>query len=260
MKKAVQGPRHLFIPDLQVKPGSPTEHIAWAARYAAIKQPDVIVQAGDWFDFPSLSSYDVGKKAAEGRRYQDDIDAGNRTLALFDSELKKNAPKGYSPRKLVTLGNHEDRVNRAVEADAKLAGKISFADMQFAKYGWEVFPFLERAVIHGITYAHFCPLNSNGTVTNGRNGAPSALAQARRMMTSTVCGHRQGLDTATVHTPSRTIRGVIAGSYYMHSEGYLTAMGQNVWHGVLIFNDIQQRTGEFDLCEVSLKYLRRRFG
>ncbi len=255
-----KGPRHLFIPDTQIKPGVPTDHIAWAARYAAVKRPDVITLAGDWYDLPSLSSYDKGKKAAEGRRYQDDIDAGNQALALFDTELKRYATRGYKPRRIVTLGNHENRLLRAIEDNAQMDGKLSLDDFHFRKYGWEVYPFLKPVTVHGVTYLHYCPLNSNGQVTQSKNGCPSALAQARRMMRSTVCGHKQGLDTAVVHTPGRTIRGVIAGSFYQHEEHYLTPCGETYWRGILVFNDIRQNTGEFDLCEVSLDYLERRFG
>ena len=86
-------------------------------------------------------------------------------------------------------------------------------------------------VVFGVTFVHYCPLNAQGRVGSSKFGAPSALAQARRMMRSTVCGHRQGLDVATVETPGRRIRGVIAGSFYQHSERYLTPMGNSHWQG-----------------------------
>lgn len=238
----------------------PTDHIAWAARYAADKRPQTIVQGGDFFDFPSLSEWDRGKMSAEGRRYVDDVEAGNAALKLFDRELKKHAPRSYSPRKVVTLGNHEDRISRAVEGDARLEGKVSFNDLAFKEYGWQVVPFLKPILLDGVTYLHYCPLNAQGRVSAGKYGAPSALAQARRMMRSTVCGHKQGLDTAIVHTPGRTVRGVIAGSFYQHSEKYLTEVGDTYWRGVVVLNDVQPASGEFDICEVSLDFLRRRYG
>lgn len=255
MKRA---PRILVIPDVQAKPDVALEHMAWAGRYAADKRPDAIVQLGDLYDMPSLSSYDRGKMAAEGRRYEDDIAAGDAALRLFDAELRKHSPRGYKPRKEVTLGNHEDRVTRAIEEDPRLAGKVSTEDFGFRRFGWTVNPFLRPVSIMGITFMHYCPLNDNGQVTASNHGAPSARAQARRMMRSTVCGHKQGLDTAVIHTPGRTIRGVIAGSFYQHQEGYLTPCGETYWRGVLVLNDV--REGTFDLCEVSMDYLARRYG
>ena len=32
--------RHLVIPDTQVKPGLPTDHLYWAGRYAAATKPN----------------------------------------------------------------------------------------------------------------------------------------------------------------------------------------------------------------------------
>ena len=50
------------IPDCQIKEGVPTEHLEWAGQYIADKKPDVIVNIGDFWDMPSLSSYDKGRK------------------------------------------------------------------------------------------------------------------------------------------------------------------------------------------------------
>lgn len=217
------------------------------------------MQLGDWADMPSLSSWDRGKKSAEGRRYKDDIESTNESIYLFETELAKRSPRGYRPRKYQARGNHENRISIAVEEDARLAGELSEDDIELKENGWVVYPFLQPFTVHGVTYMHYCPLNAQGRVTNSRNGAPSALAQARRMMRSTVCGHKQGLDVAIVHTPGRTIRSVIAGSFYLHDEQYLTPVGETYWRGVLMLNDVQEKTGEFDVCEVSMNWLERKF-
>lgn len=249
-------PRILVIPDLQAKPDVPLEHLTWAGKYAAEKRPDAIVQLGDWYDMHSLSIYSRGKLTGEGGRYEDDIAAGDRALELFGRELKRGR-RSWRPRLDITLGNHEDRILRAVEDQPSLEGKMSSTDFGFQRHGWNVHGFLRPINVMGITFLHYCPLNAQGRVSASRFGAPSALAQARRMMRSTVCGHRQGLDTAVVHTPGKTVRGVIAGSFYQHQESYLTACGDTYWRGVLMLNDV--RDGSFDLCEVSMDYLRRRY-
>lgn len=258
-KRQARGPRHIFLPDCQVKPGVPTDHIAWAARYCADKRPDAIVDGGDFWDMPSLSLYDAGKRQSEGRRVKDDIEAGNEAKALFMRELRRHSPRSYRPRLYYMDGNHDQRIQRAVDSNAKLEGTISLDSRNLKELGWRVSPFLKPTNIDGITYMHYCPLNAQGRVSASQYGAPSALAQARRMMRSTVCGHRQGLDIATVHTPGRTIRSVIAGSFYQHEEEYLTPCGDTYWRGILVFNDVQP-SGEFDVCEVSMSYLRRRYG
>ena len=123
--------KHLVIPDTQVKPGYPIEHLKWAGQYAAEKKPDVIVHVGDHWDMPSLSSWDIGKKSFEGRRYTDDIESGIKGMELFlkpireeQARLIKNKHKRWNPRMVFTLGNHEQRIQRAIEGDAKLDGLI----------------------------------------------------------------------------------------------------------------------------------------
>src|SRR6187431_2812527 len=63
------GTTHMVIPDVQSKPGVQNDHLTWIGAYAVEKKPDVIVCIGDFWDFPSLSSYDKGKLSFEGRRY-----------------------------------------------------------------------------------------------------------------------------------------------------------------------------------------------
>ena len=92
--------KHLIIPDTQVKPNTPTDHLKWAGQYATEKKPDVIVHIGDHWDMESLSSYDKGKKSFEGRRYTKDIDSGITAMQTFlkpirdeQARLKRNKEK-----------------------------------------------------------------------------------------------------------------------------------------------------------------------
>ena len=73
----------MVVPDTQVKPNGSIEHLKWAGQYAVEKRPDVIVHLGDHWDFPSLSSYDVGTKSFEGRRYTHDVQAGIEGMVAF---------------------------------------------------------------------------------------------------------------------------------------------------------------------------------
>lgn len=256
-KSRSPGPRIIVIPDLQVKPGVPTQHLQWAADYIADKKPDVVVQIGDWFDMPSLSSYDRGKRSSEGRRYKEDIQAGCASRTLFEARLKR---RRFKPRrKVFTLGNHEERILRAVEDDAKLEGQLSLQDLGFERDDWEVHEFLRPVEIHDVWFSHFFPVNGDGKVTQNKRGCPNAKTQGQRVKRSCVSGHLQGLDTAFIHTPMGLGRSVISGSFYSHSESYLTPMGNVHWHGILSLNDIRNG-GYFDIIEVSMDYLERKYG
>ena len=58
--------KHLVIPDTQVKPNQPIDHLRWAGLYAVDKKPDVIVHLGDHFDMPSRSRLEVGSDSFAG--------------------------------------------------------------------------------------------------------------------------------------------------------------------------------------------------
>ena len=97
---------------------------------------------------PSLSSYDKGTKGFEGRRYKKDvnavIDAQEKLFAPIKSYNKRQADKHrtrYKPKWHMTLGNHEDRINRATNSSPELDGAISIDDLQYKKFGWHLTPF-----------------------------------------------------------------------------------------------------------------------
>ena len=147
----------IVIPDCQVRPGDSLNYLYCIGKYIAEKKPDIIVQIGDFADMESLSSYDVGKKSFEGRTYKADIEAAIdgmvALLAPIEEEqvrLSRNKKKLWKPRKVLTLGNHCDRINRAIENDRKLEGLISTEDLLYSDFGWEVYPFLQPVIIEGI--------------------------------------------------------------------------------------------------------------
>jgi hypothetical protein len=242
--------KHIIIPDTQCKPDVPLDHLTWIGRYIAEKQCDVLIHLGDHWDMPSLSSYDRGKKAMEGRRYKRDIAAGNLGMDLLNKPMAKMRKP---PRKIFITGNHEDRITRAVEMDAALDGVIGWQDFNLDAWGWEVQPYLRPIEVHGVLYAHY--------FYNPRTGRPwsgGAATILRHVGQSFVQGHRQGLDSAVQDLPTgKRRRGIIAGSCYQHDEFYLGAQGQSHWRGLLVLHEV--KAGNFDLLEVSLDYLKRRY-
>jgi hypothetical protein len=248
--------RHLVIPDSQVKPGVPIDHLEWAGMYAAEKKPDVIVHIGDFWDMPSLSSYDVGTKSFEGRRYKHDIDTGVAAMEMFlkpirdeQARLIRNKEKQWNPRMVFTTGNHEQRIITAINKDSKLEGLMGLQDLELVRMGWEVYPFLEPVVIDGIVYCHY--------FTSGVMGRPvsSASALANKKMMSCVMGHVQDRDIAyRRRADGSSITGLFAGIFYQHDEDYLGGQGNNSWRGIWLLNDVVN--GSFDELPISLSYLR----
>jgi len=252
--------KHLIIPDTQVKPGQDLEHLRWAGQYAADKEPDVIVHIGDHWDMPSLSSYDVGKKSFEGRRYSHDIAAGIEGMYAFLKPIRekqqsyaKNHRKRWNPRMIFTIGNHEQRIERAINNDPKLEGLIGYEDLQLESMGWEVYPFLEPVVVDGVAYAHY--------FTSGTMGRPvsSARAMLTKKMMSCVMGHVQDRDIAYgKRADGKLLTSLFAGTYYRHNEDYLGAQGNNHWRGIWMLHEVND--GGFDELPISINYLEKKYG
>lgn len=252
--------KHLVIPDVQVKPGVPMEHLTWAGKFIAQKKPDTVICIGDFADMPSLGMYDVGKKAFEGRRYKADLAAAHEGMELLmapireeQERLRRNKEKIWKPDLIVTLGNHEDRISRAVEADPKLEGVLSLSDLKYEEFGWKVFPYLEPVIIDGVAYCHF--------FTSGVLGKPvtSAAAMVAKKHQSCVMGHVQGRQIAYgTRADGTQITGLFVGGFYLHDEEYLKWQGNKHWRGLWILHEVKD--GSFDEMPVSMNYLQRKYG
>jgi hypothetical protein len=252
--------KHLVIPDTQVKPGDSIEHLRWAGKYAVDQMPDVIVMIGDWWDMSSLSSYDKGTKSFEGRRYTKDIEAGNAAMDVFmepileeqDRRVKGNR-KRWNPRLVFTLGNHENRIERAANNDPRLDGLVKYSDFNLGHYGWEVYPFLQPVVIDGVAYCHY--------FVSGVMGRPvsSAKLLLDKQHMSCVMGHVQDRSIAFARrADGRRMTGLFAGIYYQHEEEYLNPQTNGSWSGVWVLHEVED--GAFDEMPVSINYLRNKYG
>jgi len=252
--------RHLVIPDTQCKPGNSFEHLRWVGEYAAEKKPEVIIHLGDHWDMPSLSVYDVGKKSFEGRTYQADIQAGHQGMQALlqpiqeeQKRLKQNKKKPWKPRLVFLVGNHEERIQRAIESDRKLDGLIGYNDFKLAEYGFEVVNFLQPVVINGIAYCHYF---TSGVM--GRAVSSPALLLTKKHM-SCIMGHVQDRGIAySRRADGKRMTGLFAGICYQHDESYLTPQTNGSWAGIWMLNEVVD--GSFDELPVSLPYLKERYG
>jgi len=242
----------LVIPDIQAKPGQKLRHLEHLAKFIRKIKPDCIVQLGDLWDYPSLSSYDRKKKASEGKRLIADHNIGCKAARMI-------TPR-HNCRLIFTKGNHEYRVDLYENDYPELEGALPNCMSYMTSLGWEAYGFLDVVKVRGVSFSHFFPRASTGNVTasSQRNGASTALNMLKANMTSCVAGHKQGLDSALFNAPDGRKRGIIAGSFYTHDEKYLGPQGNNYWRGVLLLNNV--KNGDFDLTEVSLEYLRKKYG
>lgn len=250
--------KHLIIPDVQAKYGEDFTYLTYIGKYILDQKPDVVVCLGDFSDMESLSSYDVGKKSFEGKRYIKDIEAANEAMMALMSPIeeynykaRRNKEKLYKPRFVLTLGNHEQRIHRAVDNDPKLEGLLQYSDLPYS--GWEVHDFLKPVFIDGIAYCHYFPTGVMG------RPATTASAMVSKLHMSCIAGHQQGKQVAYGKRPDgSTITCIIAGSCYEHDEGYLDHQSNKHWRGILMCYEVDN--GTFDEAFISLNFLRKKYG
>ncbi len=250
---------HIVIGDTQVKPDVPTAHLGWIGRYIVDSfwgRDDVkIIHLGDHYDMPSLSSYDKGMRAMEGRRYVDDIEAGNDGFSELCEPLyraNRARRKAWRPERHFLLGNHEHRITRATESNAQLEGTLSLSDLNPAEWGWSVHDFLEPVTLDGVCYSHY--------FYNPNSGRPYGGEIAHRLKVighSFTAGHQQGMAYAVRPVGQTRHHGLVLGSSYLHDEKYLGPQATSYWRGIVVKHQVE--TGTYDAMFVSLDYLCRRY-
>lgn len=252
---------HVVIPDTQAKYGVPTAHLDWVSRYIVDKfkgRPNVrIIHLGDHWDMPSLSSYDrKGGKLMEGRRYTTDIEYGNRAWDILSKRIYAEMDKsGWAPDLHFLYGNHEERINRASDQDAQLAGLISLDQLavEFPESRWKRHTFLAPVKLDGVTYAHYFTARGTGRALAGQ----SIDARIKTVGHSFTMGHQQGLWFGRREIIGGAHIGLVAGSCYIHDEDYLGAQGNQHWRGIVVCYDV--RHGDYDPKFVSLDSLCKRY-
>lgn len=252
-KRVSESRRHLIIPDTQVAPGEPQDHMEWIAEAIKEYEPDVVIHLGDHWDLKSLSSWDgPGSLAMEGARLDDDIEAGNLALERLTNPIKhlKNT------RRILLRGNHEHRMQRAINGAPKYAGTLGDHLYNDRLLGWEVVEYYcgvpGQIELDGVRVAHF--------FSNPNTGKPiSGTIQNRlsKIGESFYQGHQQGLMQGNLQYATGKIRaGIVAGSCYLSDQSYKGQANAH-WRGIMVLNEVKD--GEFCEMPLTLNYLCKKY-
>lgn len=253
---------HCFIPDTQIRPGVKTNHIVAAGNYIAAKRPDVIVIGGDWWDMNSLSSYDkAGQKGWEDKDLFEDFHCGVVAMESFMAAVHNRTLQvgcSYNPEVYFLMGNHEDRVRRAREHpdSRRFSEYLTDANFQLSAWDIRVIPFLGIKKIDGILYSHYFE-NPDSLLGNCIGGAIEN--KLRKLGHSFTMGHQQTYQSGSIYTATgERRRGLVCGSFYQHEEEYRSVQkNKQHWRGIVFKHEV--KNGDYDLMEVSLKYLLKEY-
>jgi len=245
---------HLVIPDSHAHPSYNNNRYDLLGKLVADLRPDVVVDIGDWFDMPSLCSYDKGKRGFENRRYHLDIAKGVEAQDRLLGPIKKLRRK--TPRRIRCLGNHEHRINRVLDLDPILDGTISTRDFQSKEYGFEEYPFLEVVDVDGIQYSHYFASGIMGRPIGGISIGASIIS---KQLQSSTQGHSHLFDHAVrVRGDGRRIHGLSCGVFQDYVPDFAKAIARYWSSGVVIKHGVEK--GDYDLEWVSMKRLKKLYG
>lgn len=220
-------------------------------------KPDIVINLGDTADMPSLCSYDRGKKSFQGRTYSADIAAHNDFQERLWAPVK--ATKKRLPLRVTLIGNHEQRIERAIELQPELDGVISYDDLELDRFYDHVVPYSGSTPgtieLDGICYAHYLVSGVSGRPISGEHLAYSLLAKQHA---SCVVGHNHTLDYCIrTRVDGRRIQALCAGVYQEHGSNYAGEAQKLWWPGVCILNNVED--GCYDLQTISLQALKEEY-
>ena len=206
---------------------------------------------------PSLASYDKGKKSFQGRTYKADIDAhldfNDRLWSIVKAAKKK------LPRRVFCVGNHEYRINRAVEMQPELEGAIGPQDLQLNYFYDDVVDYQGGSPgvieVDGIHYAHFHVSGLMGRPVGGEHPAYSLVS---KRFSSCTAGHSHLADICyRTNADGRKIIGCLAGVYQDYDSDWAGEVNNLWWRGVVFKKNVDQ--GQYDPSFISIDTIKKEY-
>lgn len=248
----------LVLPDPHAHADHDNDRADWLAEFIKDEKPDIVVNMGDTYDMPSLSQYDKGKRSFQGKNYRRDIIAGLEFNDRLWGPVK--ATKKKMPRRIFLEGNHEHRIERALDLSPELADTIGFKDYDLDSHYDEIVRYDGGTPgiinIEGILFAHYFISGVMGRPIGGKWPAKSVLEANKE---SSVQSHIHTFDYARTTTQGgRSIHALVAGCYQDYINDWAGNIGRFWVPGVALLNDVHD--GQYDLQWVSLESLREAYG
>ncbi len=249
---------HLIIPDQHAHPEHDNNRADWLGCLIAEVKPEVVINLGDACDFPSLCSYDKGKRSFQNKSYVNDI----QSHLDFQDRLwaRSRRQKQKRPTTYFFEGNHEERVRRAIDLHPELDGAISYDHLELDRYYHNVVYYDGGTpgvqIIDGVAYAHYFISGAMGKPIGGEHHAYTLM---QKHYTSSTCGHSHLLDwSVRTRNDGLKMMGMVAGCYIDKPHAYAGVMNYQWWSGVVIKQNVEG--GRYDPQFISLASLRKEYG
>lgn len=247
----------LVIPDTHATPEHSNVRADYLSQLIIDAKPDTVIHLGDSADMASLSSYDKGKRSFVGRNYRDDIDSHLDFQSRVWEPIK--ARKKRMPRRVFLEGNHEHRIEKALDLSPELDGAISFNHLNIGEWYEECVRYVGstpgKVTIDGISFAHYFVSGVMGRAISGEHPATSLLA---KQFHSCVAGHLHLADfSVRTDALGRKMCGLLAGVYQDYDPPYAGDAARLWWRGVVMLHNAEN--GSFDPEFISIDRLKQNY-
>ncbi len=250
---------HLVYGDSHAHPNFNNDRADLISRAIQDIKPDVVVNIGDNADMASLSTYEKGLRQFYGRSYKEDINAHldfDRRVWEPVKRLKKKLPF-----RVFCIGNHEQRIEKALDRSPELQGAISMKDLGLEQHYDTIVPYAGSGtpgtiVVDGITYAHYVVAGVSGRALSSLHMGYGLVSKKHRSVTVghqhvySHCSQSIGVDKF-IHglcLPCMT-------DYEVDWAGNIT----DLWNrGIVVKRNVHD--GDYDLEVISLDQLRKKYG
>jgi len=247
--------RVVWFTDAHNSPKQDTARFKWLAQYINEKNPDAVIDTGDFDDLESLCGH-VGNETHDGRfkpSFQADLEAS----ALAHQTIKDNLR--VSPTLFRTLGNHEDRLFAFENRNPEIFGMMQHAYLSMIEgFGWTITKYKDYLDIAGVDFTHV-PMTVMNKPAGGRQLANTVAKGSMR----DVCfghTHKYSRHNDCKFGPSRSVTAIEGGCFM--PEGYMPSYAKGsmkeFWYGVHYLTILGGKI--LDHETVSMHQLRRRYG
>ena len=250
---------HLIIPDIHSHWEHDNARADLLSKLVIDLQPDVVINMGDQWDMPSLSSYDKGLRSFQGRTYAADIASGCEFSDRLWGPVKRRKRK--LPLRVFLHGNHENRIEKALQLSPELEGTINFSDLSLDTNYDIVVPYTGKNTpgiieLDGVTYAHYLVSGIMGRPVGGEHPAYSLISKS---FTSCTVAHSHLLDFCIRTMPDGgRVMGLVAGCMVDYKSDWAGETQKLWWPGVIVCRNVND--GQYDPEMITLERLRKIYG
>ena len=130
---------------------------------------------------------------------------------------------------------------------------LSTDQLDYARTGWKVSPFLEVLWLDGVAYSHYF----YNPLTGKPLGGASVDTRLKTIGHTFTMGHQQTLMYGLRFVGGKSQHGLVAGACYLHDEDYKGPQGNAHWRGLIVKHEVEN--GSYCPMFVSLNYLCKRY-